>query len=353
MKLSMVLKIFKFVVTISTLMWMTVYAHPGDTDVNGCHTNSSTGESHCHDSDSSSDGVSSDTSSSDSSSTSSSSDTSGGSSDTSSSDSSSTSSPTDSLTNNPIYTNGYSKGFAEGKALCQKSPRACGLSLNAPAGSRSEEEIKAECQIDPASCGIETGNSNDSAEAYIAQGVAQCQKDPQCCEIAIDKNTSCSTQACTDICQNDPSDCGINIIGTLEEGIQQCQNDPSSCGITQNADGSLEKGIQQCQNDPASCGIIVSNSVNNAVQEIKAQCQKNPAICGINESGSTSTSDDSCTSVIVHGSFSLNDGKLFLPAVDVPTAFDGTVTTFEIEMEIISGREPLSFTIINAVPVEK
>jgi hypothetical protein len=335
MKLSIVLKIFKFFMTISMLMWMTVYAHLGDTDVdvNGCHTNSSTGESHCHDSDSSSDGVGSDTSS---------------------SDSSSTSSPTSSLTNNPLYTNGYSKGFAEGKALCQKSPRACGLSLNAPAGSsRSEEEIKAECQIDPASCGIETGNSDGSAETYIAQGIAQCQKDPQCCEIAIDKNTTCSTQACTDICRNKPSDCGINITGTLEEGIQQCQNDPSSCGIIQNADGSLEKGIQQCQNDPSSCGIIVSSSVNDAVREIKAQCQKNPAICGIEVNSSTSPSDDSCTSVIVHGSFSLNDGRLFLPAVDVPTAFDGTVTTFEIEMEIIPGREPLSFTIINVVPVEK
>jgi hypothetical protein len=344
MKLSIVLKIFQFFMTISMLMWMTVYAHLGDTevDVNGCHTNSSTGESHCHDSDSSSDGVSSDTSSSDSSSTSSSSDT-------SSSDSSSASSPTSSLTNNPLYTNGYSKGFAEGKTLCQKSPRACGLSLNAPAGSRSEEDIKAECRIDPASCGIETGNYDDSAEAYIAQGIAQCQTDPQCCE----GNTTCSTQACTDICQTSPSDCGINITGTLEEGIQQCQNDPSSCGITQNAEGELETGIQQCQNDPSSCGIIVSNSVNDAVQEIKAQCQKNPAICGIEVNGSTSTSDDSCTSVFVHGSFSLNDGKLFLPAVDVPTAFDGTVTTFEIEMEIISGREPLSFTIINAVPVEK
>jgi hypothetical protein len=139
----------------------------------------------------------------------------------------------------------------------------------------------------------------------------------------------------------------------LEEGIQQCQNDPSSCGIIQNADDSLDMGIKQCQNDPSSCGIIVSNSVNDAVQEIKAQCQKNPEICGIEVNGSTSSSDKFCTPVIVHGSFSLKDGKLFLPAVDIPTAFDGTVTTFEIEMEIISGREPLSFTIINAIPVKK
>ena len=60
---------------------------------------------------------------------------------------SSTSSST--LSNNPIYINGYNQGFAEGMALCQKSPRACGISINATIGGITEEEIKADCRLDP------------------------------------------------------------------------------------------------------------------------------------------------------------------------------------------------------------
>ena len=261
----------------------------------------------------------------------------------SSSEESSSSSSTPS--NNPIYTNGYNQGFAEGMALCQKSPRACGISLNATIGGITEEEIKTECRLDPASCGIEMGNADGSTE----EGIAQCKNDPKSCDIDVEQDIACPTQTCTEICQNNPADCGINMTGTLEEGIQQCQNDPLSCGINQNTDGSTDMGIEQCQNDPLSCGISVNPSVNDAVQEIIAQCQKNPSICGINTS--TPHPDEVCTPTFVHGSLSLSDGTLYLPAIDVPTAFDGTVTTYQVQMELIPGRSPLSFSTTNVVPI--
>jgi len=94
------------------------------------------------------------------------------------------------LSNNPIYINGYNQGFAEGMALCQKSPRACGISINATIGGITEEEIKADCRLDPASCGIETENAEGSAE----EGIAQCQNDPKSCGIDVEQNIACMSK---------------------------------------------------------------------------------------------------------------------------------------------------------------
>jgi hypothetical protein len=48
----------------------------------------------------------------------------------------------------------------------------------------------------------------------------------------------------------------------------------------------------------------------------------------------------------------MSDGKLFLPRVDVPTALDGTLTTLKVEMQMIPGRDPLSFSISDYAQID-
>ncbi len=206
------------------------------------------------------------------------------------------------------YTNGYNDGLAAGMELCKKSPRACGISLYATSG-RSEDEIKQET-------------------------VAQCQDDPASCEIEVNLNTD----------------------GSTEEGRQQCLNNPADCDIeiNQNTDGSTEEGRQQCLNDPLSCGISVNPNLNEAIQETKAQCQRDPASCGI-EVNCPTPPDKPDGSTCAHSFFSLSEGQLYLPAVDVPTAFDGTVTTYKVQLKQMPGstEEPFLFSVTNAVPTDE
>ncbi len=369
-----------FVISIAVFSVVQVEAHPGDTDTKGCHLDQETEEEHCHEAstDSATTGGASDTSTSadDASPV-----TEAASTPSTTTDSTSGTSTLNNAVSTQGYDNGYNAGLAEGMALCKKSPGACGISstLNT---ERTEEEIKEECRSYPESCGIKRGPNDDGS---IQDGIAQCQNDPQSCGIEINQNTDGSTTQGIAQCQNDPKSCGIetnqntdgstsqgiaqcqndpkscgleinqNTDGSTLEGITQCQNDPSSCGITitQNTDGSTIEGIRQCQNDPLSCEIIVNPNLNKIIQETKAQCQREPASCGIDINNCpTSVPDQPASLVKVHGFFSLSDGKLYLPAVDVPTALDGTVTTYEIELKIIPGREPLSFVITKGAPIE-
>ncbi|HDN25850.1 MAG TPA: hypothetical protein ENG03_01885 [Thioploca sp.] len=232
------------------------------------------------------------------------------------------------------YTNGYNDGLAAGMELCKKSPRACGISLYATSG-RSEDEIKQET-------------------------VAQCQDDPASCEIEVNLNTDGSTEEGRQQCLNNPADCDIeinqNTDGSTEEGRQQCLNNPADCDIeiNQNTDGSTEEGRQQCLNDPLSCGISVNPNLNEAIQETKAQCQRDPASCGI-EVNCPTPPDKPDGSTCAHSFFSLSEGQLYLPAVDVPTAFDGTVTTYKVQLKQMPGstEEPFLFSVTNAVPTDE
>jgi hypothetical protein len=78
-----------------------------------------------------------------------------------------------------------------------------------------------------------------------------------------------------------------------------------------------------------------------------AQCRNNPGFCGISLSNCPAS-----TNKVVHGFFSLSEGSLYLPAIDVPNIFNSTVITYQVQMKLIAGREPLSFAITSAVPVE-
>jgi len=248
----------------------------------------------------------------------------------------------------PQYVNGYYAGTEVGMAFCRNNPSACGISRYLPNGV-SDEDIKnetmAQCQKDPSACEIDT-------DAYIKEGQQQCLNDPASCQI----DTAAYTEAGRQQCQNDPASCDIEVnldtTACIEEGRQQCRNDPASCGIEVNLDTTacIEEGRQQCRNDPPSCGISINPDINNAIQETKAQCQTNPASCGIDMANCPTTPGSSCGSS-TNALFSLSDGNLHLPAVEVPTGFDGSVTTYQVQMKIISGREPLSFSVTSAVPL--
>ncbi len=289
--------------------------------------------------------------------------------------------PTVSNNSNAWYTNGFSDGRSAGMKFCEECPQACGaISPTAKIDVRTEQEVREECRLSPLLCGITTENidgstkdgivqcQNDPASCEIevnlnddgstADGIAQCQNDPASCEIEVNLNTDGSTTAGVTQCQDDPASCDIevnfNTDGSIADGIAQCQNDPASCGITvdYNTDGSTQAGIAQCQKDPLSCGIQVNPNVTKAFQEAKTQCKNNPISCGIDIKNCPVDSRQTCTPIKVHGFFSLGQGDLYLPAVDVPTAFDGTVTTYQVEMKLISGREPLSFSVEKAVPLD-
>jgi hypothetical protein len=236
--------------------------------------------------------------------------------------------------NNQYYTNGYSKGITDGMALCKKTPRSCGISLYTNIGDGQtqkeiEDQIKAECQRDPASCGIKDGQTQKEIEDQIK---AECLDDPASCGIETD-----------------------NSDGSTKEGIAQCKNDPQSCGIPVSQDGTcsttlqqgIQQGIQQCKDDPQSYGIPVSQDgtcsttfqqgIQQGIQQGKKQCKDDPASCEI---------------IIENAYFSMSDGKLFLPRVDIHTAIDGTLTTLKVEMQMIPGRDPLSFSISDFAQID-
>ncbi|MCK5524773.1 MAG: hypothetical protein KAI83_16735 [Thiomargarita sp.] len=248
------------------------------------------------------------------------------------------------VTNNQYYINGYSKGMeagmAEGKKFCETNPNSCGISrytniddeltqkeieekikaecLDNPAScgiktaeqiqKEIEEKIKAECLDNPASCGINTGNYDGSTE----EGIAKCKNDPQSCGIPV-----CSIPVEQD------STCSTTLQQGIQQGIQLCKDDPQSYGIPIEQDGTcsatLEQGIQQ------------------GIQQCRKQCKDDPAYCEI---------------IIENGYFSMSDGKLFLPRVDVPTPLNGTMTILQVEMQMIPGRNPLSFSVSDYAQID-
>jgi len=89
---------------------------------------------------------------------------------------------------------------------------------------------------------------------------------------------------------------------------------------TKTYEEGLNEGIAKCQNNPSSCGITVPPESGN------------------------------CPRIDTHASFTLSDGVLTIPAVDVPDIFGG-VTTYRAEMSLIAG-EGLVFSVTNAEPVQ-
>ncbi|EDN69771.1 secreted protein [Beggiatoa sp. PS] len=284
--------------------------------------------------------------------------------------------------NDPKFANGFYEALDKTMAFCRATPAACGITSDPNTDVALEETIKELCRKFPTSCGIKTENLDGSTEEGIAtcqenpadcgieidqntdgstqQGIEKCQKNPADCDIVVDPNDDGSTEKGITLCQENPADCDIKVNlnkdGSTEEGIEQCQKNPTDCGIEvdTNTDGSTEEGIRQCQDDPFSCGILVNPNINELIKETKAQCQINPASCGIDgNTCPTNLPELSGDPILIHGFFSLSNGNLYLPAVDVPTAFDGTVTTYEVEMKMIPGYDPLSFSVINAVPIEE
>ncbi len=267
----------------------------------------------------------------------------------------------------PFYDNGYSDGFDAGIEYCRKSPASCGISVGQNTDGSTQAGID-QCQKYPFSCGITLGAED---------GIEECRKDPKSCDIEVDQNTDGATEEGIKKCQTDPTSCNIDVTqkgveqcqkdpascsidvnqnkdGSTQDGIAQCQNDPTSCGIdvNQNLDGATKDGIAQCQNDPESCGI----PVNITVQEVLTQCQQAPASCGINVNNCTATSPGPTLPPGVnpiHGIYYPMHGKLSLPAVDVPSLFDESVTTYQVEMQLIPGVEPLSFSLTSVAPSEK
>lgn len=274
----------------------------------------------------------------------------------------------------------YYDGLKDGMDLCSKTPRACGISLSSDNTNPDdlEQQIKDQCKRFPASCGIQVGpNTDGSTEEGIEQGQEQCRQDPAACNIELnpgkeqfvqdgiergiakckDDPSSCdiagnddgSTQAGIEQCRQDPQSCEIE---SKQDGITQCQNNPATCGITvnNNTDGSTQEGIAQCQNNPNSCGIQVDPNLDEVIQETIVQCRHNPIFCGIDTTQCTSPT---INSQLIHGFFSLTEGSLYLPAIDVPNIFAGNVTTYEVQMKLIPGQEPLSFTVTQVIPIEK
>jgi hypothetical protein len=137
-----------------------------------------------------------------------------------------------------------------------------------------------------------------------------------------------------------------NTDGSTGEGIAVCQKNPADCGIivNQNTDGSTQAGIEQCQKNPASCRIALDQPVNfdSLIEEGMAQCRANPVACGVTHG---------CTTPL-HSAFSLTQGTLLIPAVDVPDPF-GKAITYEVIMKLIPGVDPLSFTVTSAIAVPK
>ncbi|MCK5719778.1 MAG: hypothetical protein KAH84_07490 [Thiomargarita sp.] len=196
---------------------------------------------------------------------------------------------------NSIYTNGYSEGVIDGMQFCRQNPFFC-------------TTVK---ELDP----LYEGGYNQG----VFEGMLICKQNPLSCDITEDITSSKEMfrEVVKQGCRDNPASCGIdeNNDGSTQEGITQCQENPISCGI--NIAENFEQGILQCQNDPTSCGIEVNNLQNG-----------------------------------IHSTFSVENGNLFLPAVDVATGFDGTITTFEVKMQIIPGREPLSFFITEVIPID-
>lgn len=234
-----------------------------------------------------------------------------------------TTQPSTTTSSDTSHSQEYYDGLKDGMNLCSKTPRACGISLSSDDTNPDlEQQIKDQCKQFPASCGIKVGPNTDGS---TEEGIEQCRQDPQSCQIE-----------------------------SKQDGITQCQTNPTTCGITvnNNTDGSTQEGIAQCQKNPNSCGIQVDPNLSQVIQETIAQCRHNPTFCGIDTTQCTSPSNP-VNSQLVHGFFSLTEGSLYLPAIDVPNIFDGSVTSYEVQMKIIPGREPLSFTVIQVAPIEK
>jgi hypothetical protein len=83
----------------------------------------------------------------------------------------------------------------------------------------------------------------------------------------------------------------------------------------------LNNGIAQCQNDPASCGITV-----------------------LSESGT-------CPHIETHASFSLSDGILTIPMVEVSN-LSGGIITYRAEMSLVPD-EGLLFSVTKTEPLQK
>lgn len=234
----------------------------------------------------------------------------------------------------PEYNNGYNDGLKYGMNLCSKTPQACGISLSSDnTNSDLEQQIKDQCKQFPASCGIQVGPNTDGS---TEEGMAQCRQDPTTCGIELNPDKDQFIQE------------------GIKQGIAKCQADPSSCEIAGNNDGSTQAGIDQCRQNPTTCGITVNNNTDGSTQAGIAQCQKDPNSCGIQINTTECTwPPNPVNSQLVHGLFSLTEGSLYLPAVDVPNIFDNSVTSYEVQMKIIPGREPLSFTVIQVTPIEK
>jgi len=202
-------------------------------------------------------------------------------------------------TNNPIYVNGYSAGLSAGMNQCRQFPAACGIGKN----STFSGQIEA------------------TPEGYIINvidGMTQCQQDPASCQIVVNQNTDGSTQAGITQCTQDPKSCGIDLKGTKEEGIAQCRRNPQSCGIIVDTEALIQQGMTICQADPQTCGITLNESAP-----------------------------------LPHATFSLPAGEFSVPAVDVLNLLDDTMMTYQVQLKLIPGREPLSFSLVEAIPLPK
>ncbi len=202
------------------------------------------------------------------------------------------------LYSNPIYLNGYAEGVVAGMNQCRRFPASCGLDGHADFST------------------LPLTDAEENITIQVINGLTHCQQNPSSCGITVDYNTDGSTETGIEQCQRDPVSCGIETQGSKQEGISQCRLDPMSCGINLDRDSLLEEGKNICRINPLECGII-------------------------------------STSTPLHGHFDIETGWLHLPAVDVSNLIDkdGTVT-YTVGMQLIVGREPLSFSLVEAVPIK-
>ncbi len=199
---------------------------------------------------------------------------------------------------NPIYVNGYADGVATGMNLCRRFPASCGIG--------AETSLTTVVEL--------TGGNY---VINVIDGAKRCQENPESCGITVNLNTDGSTQAGKEECQRDPESCGIQVQGTKEEGIAQCRENPQSCDIEMDREALIQEGIEMCKAHPSLYGI-----------ETQPPPLESPLVA----------------------SFSIDDGWLYLPMVEVLNPFDESVTTYEARLKLMTGMEPLSFSLIEAIP---
>jgi hypothetical protein len=199
---------------------------------------------------------------------------------------------------NPIYVNGYADGVAAGMNLCRRFPASCGIGTETSLTS-SVEPIGGNYVIN------------------VIDGAKKCQENPESCGIQVNPNDDGSTQAGKAECQQDPESCGILVKGTKEEGIAQCRENPPSCDIEVDRDALIQEGIEMCKAHPSLYGI-----------ETSPPALESPLVA----------------------SFSIRDGWLYLPMVEVLNPLDESVMTYEARLKLMTGMTPLSFSLIEAVP---